>query len=228
LTKSKTSTDDHLRRLLAARLELRVQPWACAEPVDLTVERDSRDQRRLVIAAHEALRVLGAGRPPSVQRDPAALAGLAVVRQWLRFGLDPESRNEARTALVIAGRPCQAAVERWERICAELEARAIATPLLVRARRKLVRRRWELHHLRAAHQLVHLIRAPLYLYVRPFVEHLSRCAAAAEVLALLGDAAALRDLENLAWPRSARSVRTTSTAKHAAACRRSWRQPTGY
>lgn len=83
MTKIKISTDDRLRRLLGPRLEFRVQPWACAEPNDLTAQPDSRDQRRLVIAAYEALRVLGAGRPTNAQRDPAAPASLAVVRQWL-------------------------------------------------------------------------------------------------------------------------------------------------
>ncbi|MCL4756633.1 MAG: hypothetical protein KJ015_41165, partial [Myxococcales bacterium] len=192
-----------LRRLLVARLDGRAQPWACAAPIDLTVKRDSRDHQRLVVAAYELLRCIGARQPIGAHREPVAKTGLAVVRQWVRFGLDPASECEARTALVVARGPLQAAAARWTRICAGQEPRPIAMPLLARARRTLAHRRWALGHLNATHALVHLVRAPIYLRVRPFVEDVSLCAAAAEVADLLEDEAALRDLENLAWIRAA-------------------------
>ncbi|MCC7386064.1 MAG: hypothetical protein IT384_29720 [Deltaproteobacteria bacterium] len=203
MTKIKTNSADRLRRLLVARLEGRAQPWACAVPIDLTVKRDSRDHRRLVTAAHELLRCIGARQPTGAHREPAAKAGLAVVRQWARFGVDPESGSEARTALLLAREELQTAVERWTRICADQEPRPVAMPLLARARRTLALRRWELGHLRATHALLHLVRAPICLRVSPFVEEVSRCAAAAEVAGVLEDESALRDLETLAWIQAA-------------------------
>ena len=136
-------------------------------------------------------------------RQQTVRAGADAVREWLEFGTDPESTSDARTALFVARRPRQAAVERWERICAGLEQRPVALRLLTRARRKLALRRWELQRVCTTHALLHLVRAPICLRVHPFVEDVSRCAAAAEVAGLLADATALRDLENLAWIRAA-------------------------
>lgn len=98
MTKIKTNSADRLRRLLVARLEGRAQPWACAVPIDLTVKRDSRDHQRLVSAAHELLRCIGARQPTGAHHEPAAKTGFALVRQWLRVGLEPETGPEAGTA----------------------------------------------------------------------------------------------------------------------------------
>ena len=122
-------------------------------------------------------------------RQQTVRAGADAVREWLEFGTDPESTSDARTALFVARRPRQAAVERWGRICAGLEQRPVALRLLTRARRKLALRRWELQRVCTTHALLHLVRAPICLRVHPFVEDVSRCAAAAEVAVTLREGA---------------------------------------
>lgn len=201
---------ERLGEMLSARLEARAQPWASVGPVDIQAERGSDEHRGLVAAGLGLLLGLGARCPTRNRSEPSVDAAAGLVGQWLEFRLHEHSLSGVRTSVLRVRAACTIEVEQWSRLRARLMQRGDRPGLVAtysRASRKLALRRVTPHRVRATHALLHMVRSPSRMHVETFIREVSRAAAAAEVVALFSDTAALKDIANLGWLHAALTVR---------------------